>query len=351
MKYNVGDRVKVVNSKLIGARVQNGDLGTIIGSHMVGDSTHFCVQFDRNIGGHDGNQVHGVRGKKGHCWWDYCTKDRDGYELVDNTLVDNTNDFKIVITTDGKETIARLYDGKNVVESATAKCHPDDTFDFKKGAEIAMRRLMGEDKPAEQKKPETNVDNKWRVVNRAPVAGDYIRIVNPMFSFDKAGDILKIDGIDEKSDCPYVLEKNHKRREGASDYKWYYNKSIHDYEVVEPVTESDKESKFVPHLFWEVTEWNYGNIGTPTNYKDAIGRPLSVGDTVELYNRENEYKGEYPVCYDNGNGFYIMSIAGSCDTKTGSTHDWKIIKKRTFEEVKDGEKVYDIEYIKTERKS
>ena len=57
---------------------------------------------------------------------------------------------KIVITTDGKETLARLYDGNTVVKSAVAKCCPDDSFDFKTGATIAFGRLMGQEKVEEK---------------------------------------------------------------------------------------------------------------------------------------------------------------------------------------------------------
>ena len=57
---------------------------------------------------------------------------------------DNTQ--KIVITSDGKETLARLYDGKKVVKKATAQCSPNDTFDFKTGAMLAFERLMNDGK-------------------------------------------------------------------------------------------------------------------------------------------------------------------------------------------------------------
>lgn len=48
---------------------------------------------------------------------------------------------KIVITTDGKTTKATLYhdDMKTV---ATARCAPEDEFDFNVGAKLAMERLM-----------------------------------------------------------------------------------------------------------------------------------------------------------------------------------------------------------------
>lgn len=70
-----------------------------------------------------------------------------GYNWTDE-MFEPVNDLnrKIVITTDGTETLARLYDGEKVVKTATAKCSPDDTFDFATGARLAYDRLMGDDK-------------------------------------------------------------------------------------------------------------------------------------------------------------------------------------------------------------
>lgn len=48
---------------------------------------------------------------------------------------------KIVITTDGKTTLARLYNGKEVIKSAEAKLSKNDEFDFMTGAKLAMERL------------------------------------------------------------------------------------------------------------------------------------------------------------------------------------------------------------------
>lgn len=52
------------------------------------------------------------------------------------------NTQKIVITSDGTETLARLYDGNKVIKTATAKCSPDDTFNFETGARFAFDRLI-----------------------------------------------------------------------------------------------------------------------------------------------------------------------------------------------------------------
>lgn len=59
----------------------------------------------------------------------------------------------IVITTDGKETKARLIEGKTVLREAIAKCHDNDPFDFETGAKLAFRRLYRKAEP-EPSKPE-----------------------------------------------------------------------------------------------------------------------------------------------------------------------------------------------------
>lgn len=70
-------------------------------------------------------------------------------------------DNKIVITTDGMETVAKLYDGKKIIKRATAKCSPNDEFNFETGAKIAFERLieetLAEEKPIE-KKPKLKIE-------------------------------------------------------------------------------------------------------------------------------------------------------------------------------------------------
>ena len=69
---------------------------------------------------------------------------------------------KIVITHDGKTTTATLYREDGSKEVATAKCSPEDTFDFNFGAKLAMERLMG--KTTEPKKPEPPKYYNGRVI-------------------------------------------------------------------------------------------------------------------------------------------------------------------------------------------
>lgn len=56
----------------------------------------------------------------------------------------NDSTKKIVITTDGKTTTAKMYDWKSCIKVSEARCCPSDTFDFQTGAEIAFDRLFGE---------------------------------------------------------------------------------------------------------------------------------------------------------------------------------------------------------------
>lgn len=85
-------------------------------------------------------------------------------------------EHKIVITTDGKETIALLYRGSTVVESAVSKCNPEDTFDFITGASLAFDRLVKEvTKEAEFK------------------SGDKCKVVaNTCSHYSKIGDIITL---------------------------------------------------------------------------------------------------------------------------------------------------------------
>lgn len=59
---------------------------------------------------------------------------------------------KIVIISDGKTTTAKIYNGKEIVTTAEAKCSPDDEFDFAVGAKLAFERLMGTEETKEPPK-------------------------------------------------------------------------------------------------------------------------------------------------------------------------------------------------------
>lgn len=218
---------------------------------------------------------------------------------------------KIVITTDGVETLARMYEDGKVVKCATAKCAPDDEFDFNEGARIAFERLVQTERA---KKLEFNV-------------GDKVFVHNSRWGCNNS--VCTVERVVRKPTVfPYFVRDER-------DISWWLTAA--------EVKAVEKKDVFVPHLVSAVKE-HYGNIGEPTNYKDAIGRKLRIGDTVDLFNDENEYRGECAIV-KNGKVF-VMGIRGSCCEKSGTTGDWKIIKKRSHTDVSHGEAVGEIKFVK-----
>ena len=141
MKFNIGDTV-IGNSKATKRYVftQAGWTGTVT---AIGPG-HFFAQ----------------AGKNG-------TKFQLQYEYFD-LLKPVATTSKIVITGDGKTTLARLYYGNCVIRRAEAKCSPEDTYDFATGANLAYDRLMRPEtltasvKP--QDKPKFEAGDKAKVI-------------------------------------------------------------------------------------------------------------------------------------------------------------------------------------------
>lgn len=135
-KFNIGDRVRAIGR--IDYKDLTGKVGTVVcygeGRYDIG------VEFDEKINGHSCCIKGKAYGKKGHCWFGKF----DEFKPIAPSK-------KIVITTDGEETLARLYENGKVVKSATAKCSSDDAFEFNTGARLAFDRLIEESKPKEEK--------------------------------------------------------------------------------------------------------------------------------------------------------------------------------------------------------
>ena len=191
---------------------------------------------------------------------------------------------KVVITVDKNETLARIFNDNNeVVSKAVAKCNPEDTFDFKTGAELALARAF-------EKLPKPgNVE--WKVVKRDAKPGDYVRIVAPCFTFDRIGDILKVNRV-IKCDDEYCVIKvraaDHANRDKScmvrgENYEWNY--SNFEVEVVEPVTKEE----------WRVVNrspkaGDYVRIKSSRFHFDhdkPIVRVHSVNDTVNVRNGDH----------------------------------------------------------------
>lgn len=130
--YKVGDRVRIV-SKWGAGCYQNRDgvmdkwLGKVMTVKFAGATVYKMVE-------------------------DATENDGRGWFWYTNSIEGLTCEKKIVITTDGTETLARLYDRNKIIKNTIAKCSPDDNFSFETGAKIAFERLL-DSKEKEKEEP------------------------------------------------------------------------------------------------------------------------------------------------------------------------------------------------------
>lgn len=136
MKYKVGDRIRVRRDLV---------LGRAYGLYFVNDTMYKRRGDIAEIANVFGTAYH-ITGLGG------------GYGWTDEMLEPIRNE-KIVITSDGVTTIARKYEGKNLIKEAKAVCSKDDEFNFDVGAKLAMERLL-EEKPKLYNGKVVCVDNK-----------------------------------------------------------------------------------------------------------------------------------------------------------------------------------------------
>lgn len=174
MKFNIGDRVQSISTK------RRGTVVTTSGNLV-------AVELD--------DQTSGVRLIK--------------FGISHGLLLEEANlekipSNKILITSDGKTTLARLYDGEKVIRTAEAKCSPRDTYDFATGANLAYDRLM---RPAEPKKPAADDKPRFKAGDKAKVIG------NTCCHSMQIGDVVTLTEIfvctrDLRSNPAWIYEEN-----------------------------------------------------------------------------------------------------------------------------------------------
>lgn len=79
-----------------------------------------------------------------------------------------------------------------------------------------------------------------------------------------------------------------------------------------------------------------GKVGVKTPYKLENGRNLFVGDVVSIKNDYMEEKGCL-VAYNEDDGYYIMGIASSCNSKTGEIKNFTVSLEKSFSCIKNGD--------------
>lgn len=132
MKYKVGDKVRIVSKWGKGCRQNSsGRMDKWLGKVMTIRSVDYVTlsyKMDEDKDEHGGI----------------------GWTWFENSIEGFACEKKIVITTNGVEMRARIYDRNKVIKTATAKCSPDDNFSFETGARTAFERLFAS---GEKEKP------------------------------------------------------------------------------------------------------------------------------------------------------------------------------------------------------
>lgn len=147
---------------------------------------------------------------------------------------------KVVITLDGNQTLARIYEDNKVVFKGIATCCEEDEFDVVVGSMTALTRAAASLERS-RKKPK----QEWVVVNRKPRAGDYVRLKETWFSFDRVGDILKVVEACGQAfrirACEHPNYQHKNCNKNGANFDWCY--PIWKVEVVEPAPKKPEYRK------------------------------------------------------------------------------------------------------------
>lgn len=146
-KFKVGDRV-VLTSKKYHTVAIIGDKGTVVSEYCrLGDDVEYAIQMDRHIP--FCHTCYGlVTDGYGQFWWESCLK------LVEEKP---TREFKLMITSKGDTTTAKLIHGeRTVVKEATVTRYSKDEYSEKAAVEAVVEKIFDEDeKKNEANKPYT----------------------------------------------------------------------------------------------------------------------------------------------------------------------------------------------------
>lgn len=348
--------------------------------------TKAVVTEDENINGYVKIEVLEHKGK-GYKGQEFITQ-AELLEKIDETIVIYRKD---------KETVVAL--DKSTGKQAEAKCSPVDKFDFHTGAELAFNRLLNKE---ETRAKETYYNGTIQLLDKwtSNITGervDIIDISNGKFKHDtgtfplkplkpfKNFEEVKEYFLHKFTSMPIrvaEIEKENSRLAEIGEYiqflqetpsvsirlnvtykvvsmSFFYldvidvnaggviriPRSHADYTILKGYKETEK---FKPYLIDKRKSEFCGNIGDTTLIKDVIDRPLRIGDTVELYDKYNCSFGEVPIIEAKGKAI-VDGIMSECNVDGTIEGGWKIILKRKFEDIADGEKVGEITYVKKER--
>jgi hypothetical protein len=133
MKYKVGDKVRITTDKSKSNNWNSSGrmdkwLGKVMTIRHVGCNSY---------------RMEEDRGEPIACGWYWYD------EMIDGLATEDPK-HQITITSDGKTTTAVFTVDGREVKKGVAKCSPEDKFNFKFGAELALERMWGKAEPKEK---------------------------------------------------------------------------------------------------------------------------------------------------------------------------------------------------------
>ena len=137
-KFKVGDRVKIVRNDYLNCEI--GDTGTIMAYNS---GAGYAVEFDIPR-----PTYHGCRGltTPGLGQWAL----EENIELIEPIKDKPTREFKLIITSSGDTTTAKLIHGKDVAKEATVTRYSKDEYSEKAAVEAVTKKIFGEDEKKEE---------------------------------------------------------------------------------------------------------------------------------------------------------------------------------------------------------
>ena len=141
MKFKVGDRVKLVVDRYA---IPRGTTGVIkcFGKDADKEKLDIAIELDRPISHHNCEG----RTKYGCGWW---------VAETDIELIKTVEpEFKLIITSSGDTTTAKLIHGKDVAKEATVTRYSKDEYSEKAAVEAVTKKIFGEDEKKTEKKDE-----------------------------------------------------------------------------------------------------------------------------------------------------------------------------------------------------
>nr|DAZ63751.1 MAG TPA: SH3-like domain protein [Caudoviricetes sp.] len=129
-KFKVGDRVKIVRNDYLTCEI--GDTGTIMAYNS---GTGYAVEFDIPR-----PSYHGCRGltTPGYGQW----ASEENFELIEPIKDKPTREFKLIITSSGDTTTAKLILGKDVAKEATVTRYSKDEYSEKAAVEAVVKKIF-----------------------------------------------------------------------------------------------------------------------------------------------------------------------------------------------------------------